>query len=61
MANIIVAQLLYLDAVDPNKVSLVTFHCGWLVSYILLSTSFQFPSASEPPTALKFMILSRHC
>jgi hypothetical protein len=39
----------------------VTFHCGWLVSYLSLSTSFQFPFASEPPTALKFMILSRHC
>lgn len=53
MANIIVAQLLYLDAVDPNKVSLVTFRCGWLISYRSLSTSFQFAFASEPPNSIK--------
>lgn len=36
MANIIVAQLLYLDAVDPTKVRYCKVHVLFLYSHVLL-------------------------
>ena len=71
MANIIVAQLLYLDAVDPNKVFILVFpHFNMIIIYYLepvfnllvfsnlqrLLNSISFGSASTISTKFCYML-----